>query len=308
LKEYGYYLLEDNYIDVNKKINFSDDLGYKYFTSLKHIFVGHTPNIVGNSNPYSCQNISLWLYINHKDFVLKSSSFNGASKKLKWICNTCGKEFESSWNHIYCGEGCRYCKYNNQIEIMKKCATKYGSLQEENPEIAEEWDYEKNIKTPNDYSSHNGYKAWWICKECGLGWCTSISHRTKDDSGCPHCSRSKGERKVKEYLEYNGIEYIQQYRFNDCRDKQTLPFDFYLPHQNICIEYQGEQHYKISFFNNIQRNNPDIAENLFEYVKKHDCIKQNYCAVNNIKLIQIPYTKIKSIQLFLDESLKFHTA
>ena len=30
----------------------------------------------------------------------------------------------------------------------------------------------------------------------------------------------------------------------DCKYKQPLPFDFYLPQKNICIEFQGEQHYK----------------------------------------------------------------
>ena len=35
-----------------------------------------------------------------------------------------------------------------------------------------------------------------------------------------------------------------QKRFKDCKDKRQLPFDFYLPSYNVCIEYQGEQHYR----------------------------------------------------------------
>ena len=53
-----------------------------------------------------------------------------------------------------------------------------------------------------------------------------------------------------------------QKRFNDCKNKQPLPFDFYINNTNIihlndtiisidlfCIEYDGEQHFRsIEFF------------------------------------------------------------
>lgn len=39
---------------------------------------------------------------------------------------------------------------------------------------------------------------------------------------------SKGERQIKEFLLNNSINFIQEKRFEDCRDKNPLPFDFYL--------------------------------------------------------------------------------
>ena len=59
------------------------------------------------------------------------------------------------------------------------------------------------------------------------------------------------------------------------------PFDFYLPIYNMCIEYQGRQHFD------------DIigwgGSNLLELIKKHDRIKYDFCQNNNINLLVINY-------------------
>ena len=44
--------------------------------------------------------------------------------------------------------------------------------------------------------------------------------------------------------ETNNINYIREKRFKDCKNIKPLPFDFYLPEKNICIEYDGEHHFK----------------------------------------------------------------
>jgi len=44
----------------------------------------------------------------------------------------------------------------------------------------------------------------------------------------------------------NNINFISQYKFKDCifpDTKYPAIFDFYLPDKNICIEYDGEQHF-----------------------------------------------------------------
>lgn len=43
---------------------------------------------------------------------------------------------------------------------------------------------------------------------------------------------------------YNNIEYIKQKTFENCIDKRKLKFDFYLIKLNICIEFDGIQHYE----------------------------------------------------------------
>ena len=41
----------------------------------------------------------------------------------------------------------------------------------------------------------------------------------------------------------NNIKYKRQYKFDNCKNKYKLRFDFYLPDYNIAIEYDGKQHY-----------------------------------------------------------------
>lgn len=103
---------------------------------------------------------------------------------------------------------------------------------------------------------------------------------------------------IKKWLDSHNVKYVVQKRFKGCKDKRTLPFDFYLPERNTCIEYDGEQHYRPVRFGGIS---VDDSDKRFEYVKYHDEIKNNYCKSNNIKLIRIPYFKdvYKELDLLL---------
>ena len=99
--------------------------------------------------------------------------------------------------------------------------------------------------------------------------------------GCPLCKESSGERRIRQWLEKYKITYEFQKYFDDCIDKKQLPFDFYLPDYNMCVEYQGGQHYfEVEHFGGKEK---------FELQQKHDNIKREYCKNNNIKLLEIPY-------------------
>ena len=111
---------------------------------------------------------------------------------------------------------------------------------------------------------------------------------------CPKCSNSKsvGEEAVENYLIKNNISYIFQYRFPDCKDKRTLPFDFYLIDLNTCIEFDGQHHFE-----------PIYGEERFKTTKLHDNIKNQYCQDNNITLIRIPYWDGHNIDKILDKKI-----
>ena len=89
----------------------------------------------------------------------------------------------------------------------------------------------------------------------------------------------------------------RQYTFDNCRNIYPLPFDFYLIDYNICIEYDGEQHYKPNnFFGGIDK---------FNYIQINDKIKITYCTDNSIKLFRIKYNNsiVDNINMIL-ENLK----
>lgn len=98
--------------------------------------------------------------------------------------------------------------------------------------------------------------------------------------GCLY--KSKGEMYIENLLTENNIIYETQKRFKNCKNKRSLPFDFYLPKYNLCIEYQGEQHYQpVKFWGGKER---------FEIYQQNDKIKKQYCIDNNICLLCLPYT------------------
>ena len=82
-------------------------------------------------------------------------------------------------------------------------------------------------------------------------------------------------------LNASGVKNERQKRFDECKYKQLLPFDFYLPEYNICIEYDGKQHfYPLEYFG---------GEEAYIELKKRDEIKNEFCIKNNIFLLRVGY-------------------
>lgn len=112
-------------------------------------------------------------------------------------------------------------------------------------------------------------------------------------AGCPICNKSRGERDVEKFLIENKIIFIPQKRFTDCRDNKPLPFDFYLPEMNTCIEYDGKHHrVPIQSWGGVDYLNT---------IKKRDKIKTDYCKNNDIKLIRL--NRINNIINILNKKL-----
>lgn len=112
---------------------------------------------------------------------------------------------------------------------------------------------------------------------------------------CPCCNESKGERRVSEVLEKYNINFEQQYKFNECKLKKSLPFDFYLPDYNCCIEFDGLQHKYISeYFGGLDK---------FVSIVISDTVKNEYCKKNNIKLIRISYQEFNNIEKIIVNEL-----
>ena len=108
--------------------------------------------------------------------------------------------------------------------------------------------------------------------------------------------RSTGEDMIESFLDNMNIKYEREKKFDGCINKKHLPFDFYLSDMNICIEYDGEFHYKYQkHFGSIEN---------FRRIKKNDEIKNLWCLENNINLIRIPYTKKWKIKEFLEIEFK----
>lgn len=58
------------------------------------------------------------------------------------------------------------------------------------PELAKEYNQEKNEIPLDKITVGCNKKVWWIGK-CGHEWKVSINHRTSQNSKCPYCSKKK---------------------------------------------------------------------------------------------------------------------
>ena len=79
--------------------------------------------------------------------------------------------------------------------------------------------------------------------KCGHDYMISPDNLLRG-KGCPKCSlkQSSYMDMVEAYLEQNGIIYDKEKRFQGCKNIRCLPFDYYLPSLNCCIEVDGEFH------------------------------------------------------------------
>jgi len=79
-----------------------------------------------------------------------------------------------------------------------------------------------------------------------------------------------------------------------------VKFDFYLPDYNLCIEFNGIQHYEPIDF---AGRGYDWSKENFKKIKINDKIKTKYCRNNNIPLLIIPYWKFDNIEEMLSQKL-----
>lgn len=199
--------------------------------------------------------------------------------KVKIICSEHGIFEQRPNNHLNLKHGCPKC---NDIKKLLMC--KENNINK-NLIVKNNFIIESNLKHSNkyDYSLTNYINAFInvkiICQIHGIF--EQSPHNHKFGQGCPICKTSKGEKVIRLFLVNNNINFSHQHRFPDCKDKRPLPFDFYLPDLNMCIEFNGRQHYEII------KNWGGIEG--FEDQQKKDKIKTEYCVKNNIKLITIKH-------------------
>jgi len=195
------------------------------------------------------------------------------------ICPKHG-EFLQSYNNHHSGKGCDKC-----ANITRKNKTTKSI----NVFIKEASLLHNNKYSYNNFIyNNNNTKSYITCSEHGDFLQTPSSHLS--GSGCKMCNNtSKGEKLILNLLIKYDITYIKEYSIKDCVSTKNKPlrFDFYIPELNLCIEYDGIQHFKVcKFYNHITD---------FNLIKKYDNIKNTYCVENNIKLLRISYKQFKLI-------------
>lgn len=250
------------------------------------------------------------------NFVVEWNNF---INKHQYQCCRCGRK-KSAINHrkdnLYMDvmsranlqiieeyKGCKYSHYfmNKDGYIVK--TNLYNIKEGVNPndtifDVSNKYSIDNmkhylSINQPNIELISNEYcgaKEYYKFKcSCGNIFSTTWGYlRSLSDARCPICSNrmSNIEHKVFLWLKENGVEFISQYSFDDCKDVSKLKFDYYLPFYNKMIEVDGEQHFAPIRFGSISQEQAEIN---FRSNSKRDKIKNDYCLEHGIELLRIPY-------------------
>ena len=105
-----------------------------------------------------------------------------SNKKFWWRCEK-GHQWQESISRMQTFGAEKACPYCNDRKVWEG-----NSLARLAPELAAEWDTQKNLPlTPEKVLPRSSKKVWWRCSK-GHTWQTSVAKRYVRKDGCPYCS------------------------------------------------------------------------------------------------------------------------
>ena len=201
-------------------------------------------------------------------YQLISTEYLGAFGSLNIKCKTCNNIFASTWARFSEGNRCPFCANNkrrNSYESVK------NFIEKDNLYSLLSTDYinaRSKLKIKCNKCSRIFYMSW---------------NKFSQGRRCT-CNLIGGNKFIYEYLIKNNykenINFIREYRDENCCSKKELPFDFRINIKDryFLVEIQGKQHYS-------QIGSKFCTKELLE----HDEIKKNFCKSHNIHLYLIPF-------------------
>ena len=270
-----YILVGDEYEFLDKYVNTKTKLKVKHKTCGNVYEVQPNSFLHGSRCPYCSSSAKKTntqfrqeVYTLVGDEYTFLEPYVNSATKLRVKHNTCGNVYMVAPNSFLGGNRCPYCSGKHQ-------------------KTDEEFKQEVYDLVGNEYVFLDSYvnsqtKLKVKHKECGNVYKVA-PHAFLRGHRCPFCnSTPKGETIITKLLDKLNINYDYQKTFDDLRDSYPLSYDFYIPGQNILIEYQGIQHYlPIDYFG---------GEATFKKQQKHDKMKLGYAKEHGYNLIAVPYT------------------
>ena len=233
----------------HKKVQWKCQYGHEWIASVIERNLGqncpYCSNkrvLVGYNDLYTyCINNKLEDVINefdsHKNKFTMKDVTAGSDRDTWWKCSN-GHSYKSSPSRrVMRGAGCGICSHNILVKGINDLATT-------NPEIAKEWDYEKNEEKPDEVMAGSNIKKYWFICPKGHSYKTTVLGR-KRGTDCPQCNienhTSFPERAIFYYMKKYIGEVKDSYHNTTIGRKEI---DIYLPKYNFGIEYDGQAWHK----------------------------------------------------------------
>lgn len=201
---------------------------------------------------------------------------NGKNQRFcKCKCD-CGNISEIAASHLKSGHtqscGCLNKEIVSEQTIIREEGNRYGKLT-----VVEEYGRDKNNRILWRCLCDCGNEKIALGKTLRAGLCNSCG-----------CLKSRGEERTNHALSELGIDFKQEYVFEELCLNQGWPlrFDFAIFDNKkvvALIECQGEQHYK--------KTSKYYSDTLF----LRDKMKKDFCKEKGIPLIEIPYSDYDKI-------------
>jgi hypothetical protein len=207
--------------------------------------------------------------------VIPRSEYVSAHDKIDCECAVCGYLWSAKAANLLTGIGCPSC-------AQKACSEK--QMKSHNVFISEMKELHKDIDVLGRYNG-NICNVRLRCDRCGHEWDAmpiNLLRRDGKATGCPRCRSSHGEARIAKWLNDHDILHEQYKKYDGLLGVKGRPlsYDFYLPEQNILIEYQGQFHDHTA---GIQTDED------YDTQREHDLRKRDYAALHAINLLEIWY-------------------
>ncbi len=158
----------------------------------------------------------------------------GSGMKVWWRCPH-GHSYEMAIEkRSKRGNGCPYCSGHRFLAGYNDFKTKF-------PQVAEEWDYDKNGGIlPSQIPYRSPEKYWWKCP-LGHSYRATARDRGVGHTNCPICNRRK-QTSFPEQALYFYIKKVYPDAINSYKDifNNGMEIDIYIPKIKYGIEYDGK--------------------------------------------------------------------
>lgn len=269
-------------------------LGYDKKVTFKHNICGSTYSFDAsyllrhNYHCKTCKNTSMLknkLKNKYNNKYTLHGNVKNIESKISITCNKCNY----TWDIVVHNLIRRINSHKNHMELCPECRKKNNTFQKillkKKGLTNEEFLNRVKKMTGDEYTFLDPYQGSYVKLNVRHNKCnfefSVCPHDFYKGSGCPKCNASKGEKFIKSYLINNNIKFEREKTFAGLRDKKLLRFDFYLPDYNLCIEFDGIQHYKAQTWMG--------GEDKFKKQQYHDKLKNEFCKKHDIKLLRISY-------------------
>lgn len=163
--------------------------------------------------------------------------FKSTAKMFFFDCK-CGHRFRIRLYSIVSGSFCPYCSGKRLCDDTncEQCFNKSFASHEKVSSLSP-----KNDLDPRKFTKYNRKKFLFVC-EIGHEFSCALFNIVAG-KWCPLCLR-KGEEKLYKFLISSGFEITREKKFEWCKDKKPLPFDFLIKSLRVLIELDGHQHFR----------------------------------------------------------------